>query len=244
MVNRQFARDVLHTENAVGKRLRIYKNDVPGPWLTVTGVTANVSQRKEARATVDPVLYLPYRQEPGSSMTVVARTKVAPAALKETFRRQVQSLDDALPVYNLRTMDEELERANWPYRVFGVLFAIFAGIALLLASVGLYAVIAHSVSQRTQEIGVRMALGATSSHVLRLVMSQGLAQMSIGLAIGVPGALAVTKVLKSLLVDVSPTDPATFLGVAAVLLLAAVFGCFIPARRAMRVDPMEALRHE
>ena len=244
MVNRQFARDVLHTENALGKRLRIYKKDVPGPWLTVTGVTANVSQRKEARTTVDPILYLPYRQETDSSMTVVARTKVAPAALKETFRRQVQSLDDSLPVYNLRTMDEELERANWPYRVFGILFAIFAGIALLLASVGLYAVIAHSVSQRTQEIGVRMALGATSSHVLHLVMSQGLAQMFIGLAIGIPGALAVTKVLNSLLVDVSSTDPATFLGVAAVLLLAAVFGCFIPARRAMRVDPMEALRHE
>jgi putative ABC transport system permease protein len=141
-------------------------------------------------------------------------------------------------------MDEQLEHNNWPYRVFGILFAIFAGIALLLASVGLYAVMAHSVSQRTQEIGVRMALGANNGNVLRLIFSQGMRQLILGLAVGLAGALAVTKVLKTLLIDVSPSDPATFVSVALVLAIAAGLGCLIPAMRAMRVDPIEALRHE
>jgi putative ABC transport system permease protein len=139
----------------------------------------------------------------------------------QVFRREVQGLDDDLPVLNLRTMEEQLERQIWPYRVFGSLFAIFAAIALLLASVGLYAVIAHSVNQRTQEIGVRMALGATGNNVLRLVFSQGMRQLAVGLVIGLAAAPAVTKVLKSLLVDVSPSDPATFVSVTLVLVIAA-----------------------
>ena len=244
IVNRQFAREFLHGENVLGRRLRIYEKDVPGPWLIVVGMTANVAQQRESRSKPSPVIYLPFRQQVNSSMSVVARTRVPPTGLKETFRRQVQALDEGLPVFSLITMDEHLEQVNWPYRVFGVLFSIFAGIALLLASVGLYAVIAHSVSQRTQEIGVRMALGASDGTVLRLVLRQGLRQMAIGLAIGIPAAMALTRVLKSLLVDVSPTDPGTFASVAMVLLLAATFGCLIPARRAMRVDPVEALRHE
>ncbi len=140
-------------------------------------------------------------------MFVAARTSVPPSTLKQVFRREVQAIDSDLPVLNLRTMEEQLERQNWPYRVFGSLFAIFAVIALGLASVGLYAVIAHSVSQRTQEIGVRIALGARDSNILRLVFSQGMTQLVIGLVLGLAAAVAVTKVLKALLIDVSPTDP-------------------------------------
>jgi putative ABC transport system permease protein len=128
--------------------------------------------------------------------------------------------------------------------VFGSMFAIFAVVALALASMGLYAVIAHSVSQRTQEIGVRLALGAGSATILRMIFGQGLRQLAIGLGVGLAAAFAVTRMLQGILVQVSPTDPATFTVVAFVLSIAAMLGCAIPARRAMQVDPVEALRHE
>jgi ABC-type antimicrobial peptide transport system permease subunit len=141
-------------------------------------------------------------------------------------------------------MDQRLERNYWFLRIIGMLFAIFAAIALLLASVGLYAVIAHSVNQRTQEIGIRMALGASTRDVSKLVFAQGMAQVAIGLAIGLAGAVGLTRLLKSILFQVSPNDPGTFLAVAVILALAALLGCALPARRAMRVDPLIALRHE
>src|SRR6202034_1990313 len=127
---------------------------------------------------------------------------------------------------------------NWPYRVFGTLFAIFAIIALGLASVGLYAVIAHSVNQRTQEIGIRMALGASTRDVSKLIFVQGMAQVAIGLALGLIGAIGLTRLLKSILIQVSPNDPGTFVAVAIILAVAALLGCALPARRAMRVDPL------
>jgi predicted permease len=244
MVNRQCAETFWHGENAIGKRLRLYKKDIAQPWLTVVGLVPNLSNDNQSRAKRGAIIYIPYGLETDSRMFVAARTSVPPSTLKQVFRREVQAIDNDLPVLNLRTMEEQLEQRNWPYRVFGILFAIFAAIALGLASVGLYAVIAHSVSQRTQEIGVRIALGARDSNILRLVFSQGMTQLAIGLVLGLAAALAVTKILKSLLVDVSPSDPATFISVTLILALAAGLGCLIPARRAMRVDPIEALRHE
>ena len=244
IVNRQAAETLWHTQNAIGKRLRLYHKDVAQPWLTVVGIAPNIASQNQSRAKRPALIYIPYGLEKDSNPFVAARTSVPPSTLKEVFRREVQAIDVDLPAQNVRTMDEQLERQNWPYRVFGSLFAIFAIIALGLASVGLYAVIAHSVSQRTQEIGVRIALGARDGNILTLVFSQGMTQLVIGLIVGLAAAIAVTKVLKSLLVDVSPTDPTTFISATLILSLAAVLGCLIPARRAMRVDPLEALRHE
>jgi predicted permease len=244
LVNRQCAETLWHGENALGKRLRVYKKDVAQPWLTVVGIVPNIAVENQSRSKRAPLIYLPYGLETQRGMNLSARTSVPPSTLKQVFRREVQSIDNDLPVANLRTMDEQLERQNWPYRVFGTLFAIFAAIALGLASIGLYAVIAHSVSQRTQEIGVRIALGARDANILRLIFSQGMTQLAIGLLLGLTAALAVTKVLKTLLVDVSPSDPATFISVTLVLTFSAALGCLIPALRAMRVDPIEALRHE
>jgi putative ABC transport system permease protein len=174
----------------------------------------------------------------------MARTKVPPNSLGTAFRKEVAALDEDMPLFNLRSLEERIDLNNWSQKIFGSLFAIFAGIALALASVGLYATIAHSVSQRTQEIGVRMALGASAKNILRLIFSQGMTQLGIGLAIGIAAATGLTRVLNSLLVQVSPKDPTTFIVVALVLSTAAVTGCLIPARRAMRVDPVIALRHE
>ena len=244
IVNRRAAEAFWHGEDPLGRRLRLYSKDVPQPWLTVVGVAPNISYDNDSRIKHDPVLYLPYRMETTHSMFVAARTSVPPGTLKEAFRRKVQAIDGDLPVMSLRTLEEQLEKQNWPYRIFGSLFAIFAAIALGLASVGLYAVIAHAVSQRTQEIGIRIALGASNANVLRLVFSQGIWQLGLGLTIGTAAALVVTRVLRTLLVDVSTSDPATFATVAVVLSLAAGLGCLIPSLRAMRVDPIEALRHE
>jgi putative ABC transport system permease protein len=192
----------------------------------------------------DPLIYVPFRQRLTRDMALMARTRVPPGTLATAFRKEVQALDEDMPLYDVRTLEERLALNYWGDKIFGSLFAIFASIALLLAAVGLYAVIAQSVSQRTQEIGVRIALGASPPNILRLVFLQGIRQLAIGLGLGILAAVALTRVLKSLLVQVSPTDPATFAGVVVVLGAAAALGCLLPAKRAMRVDPVVALRNE
>ncbi|MGD1069245.1 MAG: ABC transporter permease [Bryobacteraceae bacterium] len=246
LVNQRFAEKYWPEAEAVGKRLRLFDRSGPASkgWLTVTGVVPNILQNDVNIREVDPLIYLPYRQKPLRDMSIMARTTVPASTLGGAFRREVQAVDDHLPVYNLRTLEERLALNNWPYRIFGALFGIFAGIALVMASVGLYAVIANSVSQRTQEIGVRLALGASGGSVLKMIFAQGMRQLAIGLTLGLLLSLGVTRVLKSMLVQVSATDPATFFAVSLVLGAAAALGCWLPARRAMRVDPAIALRYE
>lgn len=249
MVNARFAEKFWPGNDPVGKRLRIFEDErlginKPGPWMTVVGIAPNILQNDISAHQFDPLIYVPYRQKPMRDMALMARTRVAPSTLIAAFRREAQAVDQDLPLYNVRTLEERLAINYWEQGVFGTLFGIFAAIALALASVGLYAVIAHSVSRRTQEIGVRMALGASARDILGMVVAQGMRQLAIGLGVGLLAALAVTRVLRSMLVQVSPTDPGTFVVISLVLAVAAMFGCLVPARRAMRVDPVIALRNE
>jgi ABC-type antimicrobial peptide transport system permease subunit len=153
-------------------------------------------------------------------------------------------VDPDLPLYNIRSLDEILERRRWPFRVFGTLFAAFAIIALVMSSVGIYAVTAYGVGQRTQEIGVRMALGASQRNVMWLVLKQGIRRICIGLALGLLAAFGVSRVLASVLVNMTATDPVTFVSISVLLSLITLAACVIPARRAMRLDPVNALRTE
>jgi putative ABC transport system permease protein len=242
IVNERFASQYWPGENPLGKRVRIFEEKTPGAWLTVVGVASNIVQNGVLRQ--EPLLYLPYRQRPSGNMDVLAQTRVPPATLITAFRREVRALDSELPIFGPLTLDERLQINYWSNGLYGVLFLILASVALLLASVGLYAVIAHSVTGRTQEMGIRMAIGATSRDVRRLVVTQGMRPVGIGLVLGLAASLAVNRALKSLLVQVSPADPAALAIASAILILAALLGCLIPARRAMRVDPVIALRHD
>ena len=174
----------------------------------------------------------------------MARSKVPPTSLTSSFRKEVLALDTNLPLYRISTLTETFVQQRWPFRVFGTLFAVFAVIALVLSSVGIYAVMSYAVSQRTQEIGIRMALGASTGNVMRLVLSLGAKQLAIGLAVGLALAFGVTRVLASLLVQTTPTDPVTFTAIVLLLVTVAFIACWIPARRAMHVDPLVALRYE
>jgi len=174
----------------------------------------------------------------------LARTKGDPAGVVPALRRELASIDKDLPLYNLRTMEQVLSDSLSRRRFQMVLVAAFAGVGLLLAAVGIYGVISYSVTQRSHEIGVRMALGARALDILRLVVSQGLWLALAGVAVGLLGAFALTRVMASLLYGVSATDPYVFGGVALLLAAVALAACYFPARRATRVDPMVALRHE
>jgi putative ABC transport system permease protein len=252
IVNESFVHAAWRGQDAVGKRLRLLEAadgaargapPVPGPWLTVAGVVPDVLQDDES-FEVSPVIYLSYRQREPGGMELLIRTSVPPQSLGESIRREVQALDEDLAVRGMRPLEASLWLRNWRYRVFGSMFALFAGIALVLASVGLYAVMAYAVTQRTREIGVRRTLGATSGNILRLVFRQAFARLAAGLALGVAGALMATRVLESVLVGTSSADPLALTAACGALAATACAGCAIPARRAVRVDPLVALRSD
>jgi putative ABC transport system permease protein len=247
IVNQRFASLHWPGEDPLGKRLRMFDSTTPDTWLTVVGVASNVVQNIVDQQAHDPLVYRPYRQQPERAMWVIVRTRVPVGSLATAFRRAIQTIDADLPIWiGPFTLDERLAGMGnyWSIRNDAALFVVFAAIALLLASIGLYAVVTHSVSQRTQEIGVRIAIGATTRDILALVLAQGLLPPGIGLTIGLAASLAVTPILKSQLVRVSPADPISLVFTCAVLVLSATLGCWIPARRAMGVDPVVALRHE
>jgi len=195
-----------------------------------------------------PELYLQANQVAqfglSTNMNFVVRTESDPVALAGTIREAVREVDPSLPVYGLRPMSEVVARSMVQPRFLSLLLATFAGIALFLAAIGIYGVMAYAVAQRTQEIGVRMALGAQRLHVLRLVFGQGFVLLAVGTAIGLGGAFALTRLMHSLLFEITPTDPLTYSAVVVLLAVVALFACYVPARRATRVDPLVALRYE
>ena len=244
IVNERFAAQFVPGEDPIGCRIRLHEDDRDSGWMVIVGVSPNVRQDNPQNREPAGVVYTPFRQAPTRTIGMLIRTTVPPSAVSEPLRTAVRDVDSDQPLYNLRTQDEALAQARWPWRVFGTLFVVFAFIALVLSAVGLYAVTAYSVAQRTQEIGVRIALGARREQVSWLILRRGLLQLGIGLAIGLVCAYFASGVLSQLLVQMTPTDPITFVGITMLLLVVTVAACLLPARRAMRVDPVVALRAE
>jgi putative ABC transport system permease protein len=242
IINEMMARKYWPNEDPLGKRLRFGKANSNAPWLTVVGVVGDVRYREWD--AVRPDIYVPFLQNSEYRTDFVVRTKVDPLSLSESFRREVYALDKDQAVAAVTTMDELVSSALARPRFNTLLLAVFAALALSLSAVGVYGVMAYTVAQQTHEIGIRMALGAQARDVLRMVVGQGLRLIVIGLSVGVAGAFALTRLMSSLLYGVTAADPLTFAAVALLLAGVALLACYIPARRATKVDPMEALRYE
>jgi putative ABC transport system permease protein len=245
VVNEELARQAWPGVDPIGKRMRAGGARDEQEWLTVVGVVKDPVQYEWTGET-GPEMYLPYLQGPmvGSYLTFVVRAAGSPAALVPTLRQVVAGLDPNVAVSELQTMDAVVAGATAGTRFNALLLIAFACVALVLAAIGIYSVISCGVTQRTQEIGIRLALGATAGEVTRLVVRQGLGPAILGTAVGLAGALALTRTASSLLYGVSPTDPLTFAAVTAALLLVALGASVSPARRASRLDPVRAIRSE
>jgi len=242
VVTQGFATKYWGNEDPLGKRFRLSRGK-DDPWMTVVGVVKDYRQTRYDREEIEPLIFVPYRQESDRGMAVLARGRNA-GGLAEPIRRAIAELDRDLPADQVATSAERIARQQWAFKVFGSMFAIFATVALAMASIGLYAVISYGVGRRTQEIGVRMALGASAASVAGMILKNGGRQIVIGLVLGLAGAFAVTRALATILVQITPTDPVTFASVTVLLASVALLACWIPARRAMRVDPLVALRYE
>jgi putative ABC transport system permease protein len=241
VINEAFARTYWPEQNPLGKRFRKARAD--SPWITIVGLIANARTESLAEAGV-PKIYLDLYQTGGKRLAIFLRGNLDAAAIPGEVREQVQSVDPTLPVSGAQTLSETVSASLSERRFSMEIVALFALTALLLAALGIYGVISYMVSERTHEIGIRIALGAERTSILRLVLRQGLGLAIAGAAVGLVGAVVVSHLMAGLLYGVKPTDPLTFAGVALLLLAVALLACYIPARRAMRVDPLVALRYE
>jgi putative ABC transport system permease protein len=246
VINEIFAHSFFPNEDPIGKRLKLQGQQREPP--LIVGVVGNI---RHQGLDVEPLpeAYVPYQQDPlgaevSRSMTMVIRTPGDQAGMARSLRDAAMTVDKGLPIFNVKLMDDYLYESLARRRFNLLLLEIFAGVALALAAVGVYGVISYSVSQRAHEIGVRMALGASRRDILSMVVRQGLALTLTGVGLGIASAFALTRFVSSLLYSVSPTDPLTFVAVILLLIGVTVLACWLPARRATRVDPLTALRHE
>jgi len=245
LVNRKLAQKYFPGEDPVGRRLHLGDEKV----YEIVGVVGDVlhepfSDRLDEGLEPELAVYLPHMQNSWNQMIVVMRAATDPASFTSAAARELQAIDKDQPMHNVRTMTQVFNESLAPQRLASFMFLAFAVVALVLAALGIYAVVAYSVAQRTHEIGVRMALGAQRGDIFRLVVGQGMKLIVVGILAGLIAAFAVTRLMASILVGVSPTDFITFGGISLLLSLIALFACYVPARRATKVDPMIALRYE
>ena len=251
IVNRSFARQHWPGQSALGKRIGFPGPDQQTRWYSVVGVAANIMQDRPLRDKFVPIVYVPSRQNPSTNRALFVRTRVPADQVAAKVRAVIQDSAPGVTLEDYSTLQAtfgfDRDRMDLEHAELGkhaAVAPVFALLALLLGSVGLYAVVAHSVGQRTKEIGVRMALGAVPARIQQLILREAFTPVFAGLGIGLAASLGVNRVLESQLVGVSPYDAPTLLTAASVLLLVAAGGCLLPVRRAMRVDPAVALRHD
>jgi putative ABC transport system permease protein len=246
VINESLAKRIWPGEDPIGKRLKQGWPETPeriSPWREVIGVVGDVTF--EGLSEVTPLqVYFPFAQVPLGDLAFIVRTQVDPASVRASVETALRALDRDMPIYSVRTMEQVVESSIARERMAVLVLAVFAAVALTLASIGLYGVVAHGVTERTHEIGVRIALGAERRHVLGLVVRQGLSMAAIGTAIGIAGAVALSRWIEGLLFGVTATDPATIAAVVATLFTVALIACYVPAWRATRVDATQALRTE
>jgi putative ABC transport system permease protein len=240
IVSQAAARTFWGDQNPLGRTLR--RSADPGTPFTVVGVVGDV--RSTQLSQESPAFYYSITTRTNPLMDVVVRTDASPESLLPSIRKQIKALDPDLPMANVNTMEQWLTNSAAQPRLTSLLLSLFAGVALLIAAIGIYAVLAYSVSQRTREIGVRLALGATPRRVLELIVSEGMRVVLLGLVIGLAGGLALGRTVQSLVYGVGVRDPKIYVVVAATLTAVALAACFIPARRAAEIDPMAALRED
>ena len=244
VVNESFSKRFYPNGDAIGKRVRLGKLTADFPWATIVGIVGDV-RGFALDEPPQPIMYWPVAQVRATpSLAIVLRTQGDPTSLTSAVRDAIAEIDRTQPIYEMQTLDQLVAKSLGQRRFTLTLMLLFGLIALVLSAIGIYGVMAFAVSQRTQEIGIRMALGARAIDVLKMVVGSGMLLASIGVAVGLIGAFALTRLMASLLFGVSPTDLVTFGLVTAGLLMVAVLACYIPARRATKVDPLVALRYE
>lgn len=240
IINDTFAERLWPGQNPTGKRMRVGFEDKQREVIGVVGSIKQTTLDAEAR----PAMYMPHLQAPTPGLTLLVRTRSEPLAMAAAVRQEVRAIDKDVPVTQVQTMEKVLGASVAQPRFSMLVVSLFAALALILSAVGIYGVVAYAVSQRAHEIGVRMALGAGANQVLKLVLKDGMALALVGIAIGLLGAFAFTRLMASLLFGIGAKDPATYVSIAVFLALVAFIACYIPARRATKVDPLVALRNE